>query len=176
MSHKLQKPYTEKQRIAFIVEYNHKKGLTIEETSEALFALDVDEVLQNGIPVKDEGYEAQKLLELKKLKHSENLKKAFEAEENGKVEYKNAVFETSPSNISKLTSQFAMIQAGIISSVQWLSKDDKQVMLFAEDIMCLGQLMSEYASQIWNTQYLDYKEQIENALNINALNNIILSY
>lgn len=35
----LQKPYTEKEKIEFIVEYNHKQGLIIEETETELQAL-----------------------------------------------------------------------------------------------------------------------------------------
>ena len=34
----LNKPYTEEERINFIVEYNHQQGYTIEETEEALEA------------------------------------------------------------------------------------------------------------------------------------------
>ena len=34
------KPYIEEQRLDFIVEYNHKQGLVIEEVEEALLALD----------------------------------------------------------------------------------------------------------------------------------------
>lgn len=48
MSYKLQKPYTEKQRLDFIVKYNHRQGLNVEETEEALFALEPFEKLVNG--------------------------------------------------------------------------------------------------------------------------------
>ena len=34
----LQKPYTENERIDFLIEYNHNQGLVIEETGEALIA------------------------------------------------------------------------------------------------------------------------------------------
>lgn len=46
MSYKLEKPYTEKQKLDFVVEYNHNKGLEIEETSKALYALEDWELLQ----------------------------------------------------------------------------------------------------------------------------------
>jgi hypothetical protein len=36
----LQKPYTEEEKIEFIVEYNHNQSLTIEETETELQALD----------------------------------------------------------------------------------------------------------------------------------------
>lgn len=54
MSYKLEKPYTEKQKIDFIVQYNHNEGLNIQETENALYALEAweklegDEVIDNN--------------------------------------------------------------------------------------------------------------------------------
>lgn len=60
MSYKLEKPYTEKQRLDFIVEYNHNKNLKIEETEIALFALEAWELLQgNEIINNKEAWEAE---------------------------------------------------------------------------------------------------------------------
>lgn len=64
MSYELQKPYTDKERADFIVEYNHNQGLTIEETDTALYALEPweklegDEVIDNRIKYETE--QAQK--------------------------------------------------------------------------------------------------------------------
>lgn len=38
----LNKPYTDKERCDFIVEYNHNQGYEIEETDEALLAIQPD--------------------------------------------------------------------------------------------------------------------------------------
>ena len=44
---KLEKPYTDEQRIKFIIKYNHEQGLLIEETETELHALGyTDEELQ----------------------------------------------------------------------------------------------------------------------------------
>ena len=59
MAYKLEKPYTDKQRADFIVNYNHKQGLMIEETDDALYALLANEMMQNNIPVINENYEAE---------------------------------------------------------------------------------------------------------------------
>ena len=59
MSYKLDKPFTDKQRADFIVEYNHKQGLTIEETDKALYALHPYEILQ-GDEVVDNTEEYEK--------------------------------------------------------------------------------------------------------------------
>ena len=48
MSYTLQKPYTQIQKADFIVLHNHQNGRKIEETPEALYALEVDEIMQNG--------------------------------------------------------------------------------------------------------------------------------
>lgn len=48
MSYKLEKPYTKKQRLDFIVEYSHNQGLAIEETETALYALEPWEKLVDG--------------------------------------------------------------------------------------------------------------------------------
>lgn len=47
MSHKLKKPYTDKEKSDFIVEYNHNQNLTIEESKQALYALEDWEILQD---------------------------------------------------------------------------------------------------------------------------------
>lgn len=59
MSYKLEKPYSKKQRTDFIVEYNHKKGLNIEETNSCLYALNDNEIIENGVPVQNPNYEIE---------------------------------------------------------------------------------------------------------------------
>ncbi len=60
MSYNLQKPYTEKQKADFIVKYNHNKGLLINETDTALYALEVNEIMgEDNTPVINPRYEAE---------------------------------------------------------------------------------------------------------------------
>lgn len=77
MSYKLEKPYTEEQRADFIVEYNHQQGLKIEETEEALFALEVNEIMADEVPVIDPDYEA-KQAEIQKQARLYELKEQLE--------------------------------------------------------------------------------------------------
>lgn len=60
MSYKLEKPYDEIQYADFVVEHNHKNGRLIEETQDAVYALLEDEMMQNGLPVKNPNYEVEK--------------------------------------------------------------------------------------------------------------------
>ena len=68
MSYKLDKPYSDKQRADFVVEHNHNNGRKIEETSAALYALEADEIMQDGQPVKNPAYEAEQLANTKESK------------------------------------------------------------------------------------------------------------
>ena len=61
MSYKLEKPYTETERLDFIVEYNHNQSLSIEETDIALFAHEPWEKIVDGEVIDNtEEYEAEK--------------------------------------------------------------------------------------------------------------------
>jgi hypothetical protein len=71
MSYKLNKPFTTKQRADFIVEYNHNKGLIIEETTKALYALEANEIMQDGEPVINPDYEKEQ--EEKRKTHIQSL-------------------------------------------------------------------------------------------------------
>lgn len=75
MSYKLLKPYSQEQRINFIVEYNHKQVLKIEETEQALFALEDNEIIINGKVELDPNYEARKELEEKERVAKLNMTK-----------------------------------------------------------------------------------------------------
>lgn len=59
MSYTLQKPYTQIQKADFIVLHNHQNGRKIEETADALFALEANEMMADGQPVINPNYEAQ---------------------------------------------------------------------------------------------------------------------
>lgn len=59
MSYKLNKPYTDKQRTDFIVLHNHQNGRAIEETASALYALEANEIMQDGVPVINPDYEQE---------------------------------------------------------------------------------------------------------------------
>ena len=67
MSYKLDKPCSDKDRADFIVQYNHKEGLLIEETENAIFALLKDEIMENGKPIVNLNYENELMEKRKKL-------------------------------------------------------------------------------------------------------------
>ena len=73
MGYILQKPLTDEDRANFIVEHNHNNNLTIEETDEAIYALEPNEMLnENGEIVINPNYEE----ELKQQEH-ERIQELF---------------------------------------------------------------------------------------------------
>ena len=74
MSYKLEKPFNKNQKFDFIVEYNHNKGLTIEETQDALYALEPWEIIKDGSVFDNteqwqiEQTEKKRLLDIEKIK------------------------------------------------------------------------------------------------------------
>lgn len=60
MSYKLDKPCSSKQKSDFIVLHNHQHGRIIEETENAIYALEVNEKMgEAGIPVVNPDYEKE---------------------------------------------------------------------------------------------------------------------
>ena len=60
MAYKLEKPYTDLERADFIVEYNHKRGMLIEETEDGtLYALEKNEIMVNGVAEINPNYEEE---------------------------------------------------------------------------------------------------------------------
>ena len=57
MAYKLEKPYTELQYADFVVEYNHNHNRKIAETSIAIYALEDNEIMKDGIPVINPNYD-----------------------------------------------------------------------------------------------------------------------
>lgn len=72
MSYKLEKPYTDEQYADFVVEHNHNNGRKIEETEDAIFALEANEIMGNdNIPIINPNYETE--LKQKERERLDNL-------------------------------------------------------------------------------------------------------
>lgn len=60
MSYKLEKPYTELQYADFVVEHNHNNGRKIAETENAVYALELNEIIgEAGVPAINPNYETE---------------------------------------------------------------------------------------------------------------------
>ena len=74
MSYKLEKneQYTEIKRADFVAEYNHRMGLRIEETNDAIYALEKNEIMFEGEPIINPNYE-EEMAQARKKKFEEDF-------------------------------------------------------------------------------------------------------
>ena len=131
----------------------------------------------------EEAYNSRMLANSKFLKHSENIKKAKEAVEQGYIEFKGALFETNTQTINDLDKerQLSIIEGKTSST--WLSMDDQIVELVInteneteDDFVKIGFLVKAYKNNIWVNKYLAYKAQIEEATTAEDVNSINIDY
>ncbi len=159
----LQKPYTDKQRMDFIVLNNHQQGYEIRETDETLQAWgDTQEEL---------------LQQAKEVKFNEALSKAYDYEQNGTIEHKNCIFEMSLSNRQNLKdTEEALIALGE-DSTPWNDKNDEIIELSIQDIQYIRlNLILSAIRTLWIEKYPNYKAQIELASTIEEVNAIDINY
>ena len=182
MSYKLNKPYTDKQRADFIVLHNHQNGRIIEETETALFALEPDEIMQEGLPVKNPDYETEQLAKAKESKTQEATDKAYSFEEKDALVTVNATnLKTRASGIyhieGNLTNNIKMSAYAStlddITVVPWNTKENVNILLNKTACQTLTSLMSQMNAKLWTVDFPTYLAQIdtcETADEVNAIN------
>ena len=177
MSYKLEKPYTDKERADFVVLYNHNQGLIIEETDTALYALDADEIMQNGVPIKNPNYAAEQL-EVEKAKRLEENKEAYNAALKAGVTYKNALFDCDTLAAVRVMGQMAAMQAMAISeepTIDWFDYDYQPVTLTTEEFLELAGLITLNTRRI-ETLNCGFNTAISGAESLVELEAINISY
>ena len=162
------KPYTDKQRIDFIVENNHNKGYEIKETETALQAW---------------GETAEEVLEAKRAqKYVEANTKAKAFLESGDALYEfeeGKHVEATDGNIAKMTAYALAFVTGQLepeATVVWNTKEDETVELTKEDIAAISVGLGEVQASVWAAQYPNYLAAIEEATTEEELDTIEIEY
>ena len=154
----LQKPYTDIERIDFIVVNNHRLGYEIKETETELQAWGAD---NNDL-----------FLIRKEQLISENDKLRDEALLGG-VEYQNVLFDSDTDQKVNLLATVNMMSD--TDTIIWYGMDNKGLLCTKNDLLAIGQLITELHSFCWNNNaYI--KEQIEQAETIEEVENIEINY
>ena len=178
MAYYLKKPYSNSEYENFILEYNHKKNMSIvfDDEKNLIALLPYEKYLNGEVLDFSKDYFSQKLLDLKNKKNKENLQKAIQTIENGFVVYKNLKFETNTQTLSDLIATILLLKTNNIESYTWLSKEDEIIDLSVEDFNSLCNQIASFKNVVWNNKYLTFKKQIDNAQTINELENIKIIY
>lgn len=154
----LNKPYTEKQRLDFIVENNHNLGYEIKETQIALEAWGADDI--------------EKLEQAKQLKIAENDNKRDEALNQG-VEYKEVLFDSDTDQ--KVNLLAVVTTMGEEETIVWFGKDNQPLVCSKEDLINIGGLITSLHSFCWNKN-AEIKAEINYATTIEELETIEIDY
>lgn len=177
MSYILQKPYTDKQRADFIVLHNHQNCRKIEETSAALYALEEDEIMQDGQPVKNPDYESEQLANAKETKLTEN-KTAYDAALKAGVTYKGELFDCDTLAAVRIMGQMVAAQAQAIAdeeTIDWFDYNYKPVTLTISEFMELAGLVTLNTRRI-ETLNCGFNTAVENAQTIEEIEAIEIDY
>lgn len=163
---KLLKPYTELERTDFIVENNHNKGLRIEETETALYALKDSEILQND-EILDISDTTEYKNKIRLIEIGAELIKAdsdYQIVLDTPVEYTNS-FSYKPGYIE---SYALLIASGVNPLIIWDSTELNSVSMTIEELIALTAFLKNLAEPAFQTRktirklLIEEKAELEN--------------
>lgn len=167
----LKQPYTEQEKINFIVEQNHKLGYIVEEQEDKLVAF---------------GYtEQEKLQQAKEIKLKEILEKAYEYENktglvsfDGRVSKTEAqVLHTELFNQSKFFQMVIGFSQGVLTGDQlYNTKEDINVLINSEEAQAIYFAIKNATEKLWTVDYLYYKNLIERAETVEDVESVVVDY
>ena len=170
---------SEKERMDFIVQYNHNLGYFIHEIEAqnkiwALLPNEIWDESQNK-PIVDLSYEQRMLDEAKKNKLSENIKKRDERLNAGII-YQNILFDSDTDQKVNLLAMADMMTES--DTIIWLGKENHPLNCTKQDLLNIGNLIIQLTSAIWgggglNQQYIN---AINNCSTVEEVNNIVIDY
>lgn len=170
---------SEKERMDFIVNYNHNNGYQIHEIMEenkiwALLPNEIWDEGQNG-PIVDSTYEQRMLDQAKNNKLAENIKKR-EERLNAGIMYKNILFDSDTDQKVNLMAMASFMADD--DTIIWLGKDNQPLNCTKEDLLNIGNLIVQLTSAIWgdgglNQQYIN---AINSCTTVQEVNNIVIDY
>lgn len=170
---------SEKERMDFIVQYNHNLGYFIHEieAQNKIWALLPNEIWDENQnkPIIDLSYEQRMLDEAKKNKLSENIKKRDERLNAGII-YQNILFDSDTDQKVNLLAMADMMTES--DTIIWLGKENHPLNCTKQDLLNIGNLIVQLTSAIWGSEGLNqyYINAINNCSTVEAVNNIVIDY
>lgn len=155
---KLNKPYTEKERMNFIVQYNHRFGYEIRETEEALEAWGSDA--------------AELLQQAKDKKVAENDIRRDEALNAG-VTYRDILFDSDTDQKVNLLAIISTMSDE--DEITWFGKDNQPLLCNKQDLINIGGLITVLHNHCW-TLNASIKGAISEAQTIEEVEAIEIDY
>ena len=178
----LQSPYTEEQRLDFIVENNHRKGYEIRESEHEEEEIIVDpetgEETVITIIVKvleawgDDNAEKLEKARNEKYQENETIRDAFLV---SGVTYKDILWDSDLEQ--KLNIFVQLSQMGEEDTVVWVAMDGITALECTKaDLLAIGQLLTTMTAYVWEYKNPGIKQAIADAETIEELNEIEIVY
>ena len=161
----LLKPYTEQERMDFIVEQNHRNSYEIKETETALEAWGYTEEEQLNIAKTNKYNEINNGARI----YLESGEALFEIEEGKHI-------EATDGNIAKLSAYALSFMTGVQSEVYWNTKEDETIALNQEQLTQALMGLGEVQATVWNVKFPYYLKQLENAQTVEGVKAINVDY
>lgn len=174
----LKQPYTDKERMDFIVQQNHNLGYEIKETETAI------EAWGN---TNDE-----KLKQAQAIKFQEASDNAFEYRDKyGLVQFNarpvdtslleegetTLVLHTELLNQNDFFQRMTGFSTGMFTDdIIYNTKEDVLIYLNAEEIQAIYYAIIDRASRLWNEDYMVYKALIEGCKTAEEVEQIVIDY
>ena len=181
--HKIDKPYTEQERINFIFKYNQdcfQEGYNcrIKETETALYALEPNELLEDDEVIINPEWDKIQFSEKKNERMQENDNKAeeyrYSQEFTVTIQGKECLFDTKEKTQNDLNTatNFCLATGGTYDN--WVTNNGIKLNLTLEDISIIGVEFKAKADiySLW----AEYKEAIEQAETLEQLEAIEIRY
>lgn len=160
----LNKPYTDKQRIDFIVEYNHNKSFEIKETETSLEAW---------------GQTSEEEFAFLKESKRQEINTARDNAEQGGFEYLGKVFDSDPVSCQRiaLASQTALmcVQSGQEFTVNWTCQDNTTIPLSATDMINVAVALTQWSNSC-HMKASELKSKLSNATTEDEIKNINIDF
>ena len=154
-------------------EYYISIGMTLKDVEQS--EIDFQWYLTNKCP----HYTEQEKFEMAKAdKYAEALggaKQFIETEACYQFNKSNSI-EATDGNIGKFTAYALGFVSGAYESVQWTSKEDNVLTLNQEQVQTILFGLGAIQSNVWNVQFVAYKNLIEQAETIEDINAIEVHY
>ena len=178
MSYKLEKPYTDTQRADFIVEYNRKNGLRIEETDKNLFALESNEIIVDGEPVINPDYEREHFEQVRALKLKETETKCTEKRYSQtftvELQEQECEFDTTEQTQSDLQTAAIVTSSGGTYD-NWVTNNGVVLNLTMQDVQTVFAQFFLLVSPLY-TKQLEYVQQINACTTAEEVETIVINY
>ena len=174
----LNKPYTEEQRIDFIVEQNHSHGYEIRETETALEAWGKtdDEKLKQAQTAKlqeasDKAFEYRNVTGLVSF-NARPVDTSLLAEGETTL-----VLHTELLNQNDFFQRMVGFNSGLFTGdVIYNTKEDVLIYLNAEETQAIYYAIIDRAGRLWNEDYMTYKALIEGCKTAEEVEQIVIDY